>query len=651
MNKNLESFIEKYPNSALTAACSRIEKVFDVSDEVICAFSGGKDSSLALQLAINELRKRKARFELGVNRYGEPEYDTRDAYWFKKKLIVNCMHPEWVYTNTVDHQESLMSDNLDVIAPFYKCLKLGWGSGVTFGEDRITSWDEEKEDVWIHPMPKKSKLGFDPVTNENISYANAVPLSDLEESVAAYRLESGDTFDKDGKVLVANWGYGANQYMDYDAWTFKNQDEDHEQESFVHWLAQQIQVDESLRKITNLVSIRGDESLDRYNILRKSDYNNGVYSNEMHGNVQIRLSSPIMDMKTEDIWRAFNLTQFQYSNLYDLMFEANVPLRKQRTASLLNVFAVRNIAQVKYLEPSLYMRMVNRFQNVEMLSSFSKMGYYHVGKPKDQLWNGKNHLKAGMNENQKFMSTFMLNQKLHEMHVDFEVDNNEVNLIEDKFEDLGIKVHHTWQDYFYHLLNTSSEPFRTNWRNKIVSSILASRFQGESMSHASLDALKMMTELDNDLTMSLVDDFWTEDMWKQHGKLKSNKIIISLCKSPQESLTMEAQKIVTHALENGMLYDLMIQSPTLKKLVERWENGDILSAEEVRLGMKRSERFKMLENDEKNISLGNKVWFAETIKDNFSWKRYAIMILKNDTIGKYLGFTPTYKERLSRRKI
>lgn len=176
--------------------------------------------------------------------------------------------------------EVVKGDN--TINMFYKCLRLGWQSGVSFGESRLTSWDKDKEDMWIRPMPKKEELGMDVITNDNIKEANLVLLSSLSPEMQEVKRQEGSVIEIDGVELVPNFGFGAKdlelkgyESVQFSCWTFEAQDEDNEQDTFTRWLLESLP---SGTQAYNLVSLRASESFDRYTILRQSDYSTGHYA-------------------------------------------------------------------------------------------------------------------------------------------------------------------------------------------------------------------------------------------------------------------------------------------------------------------------------------------------------------------------------------
>lgn len=282
---NIYHWARENKDTSIAHMISRIEKIFDNADEIFVGISGGKDSALTAEFAILELKRRWARVEAGINRHGEKEIDPMDSKWLEKKIWCNSMDCEWIWSDAISYivrfvkNHGPLGDN--TINMFYKCLRLGWQSGVSFGESRLTSWDLSQKDMWIRPMPKKEEIGIDVLTNESLKTANPVPLNSLSEEMQKMRIEDGSVFKINGVDHVANYGLGSKSLkwqgynVDFNCWTFENQDEDNEQESFSSWILSTFPPG---TQIYNLVSLRAAESFDRYTILRQSDYSTGEYA-------------------------------------------------------------------------------------------------------------------------------------------------------------------------------------------------------------------------------------------------------------------------------------------------------------------------------------------------------------------------------------
>lgn len=113
------------------ATIERLEAIFSEDFAVYFSFSGGKDSSVMLQLA-NRVAKVK-----------------------NKKFDVLFIDLEGNYKYTIDHVKELM--NLSQINEFYwVCLPLVLRNAVSQLSTHWLCWDRRQKDFWIRDMPKDS---------------------------------------------------------------------------------------------------------------------------------------------------------------------------------------------------------------------------------------------------------------------------------------------------------------------------------------------------------------------------------------------------------------------------------------------------------------------------------------------------------------
>lgn len=417
------------------------------------------------------------------------------------------------------------------------------------------------------------------------------------------------------------------------------------------------------------------------------------------GNV-MNVCSPVFDLTTEDVWRLFSATDFPVSEIYDKMYESGIAIENQRVGSLLNFAATRNIASIKTLEPDMYARINARFQNVEFMAQFGKSGYYNIGKPKPIEWNGRNHIKAGVPEEEVKELTDIYEEMLKAQGIryerrgnefEFPKDSNSLVLVPDRPLEDAVKngaelsyakdkeemvrdakagkiidslriIKTTWKDYCLYMLNTTNEPIKSIWREKMVTSILSWKYGTGSVEYSTIDALKVLTGLDSDYTMKIVDDYWEEDDWKVFGRLNiSGKFVLSLSKYPQESLEKEALLCIEDIVERRDM-DMLKSSPRLYELALMWnrQGGKSLTPLEAMRnyigGKFEKVEIEEIENPPEvgsegfwdNVLSAANIWFKENIHSTSSWKRFCVAILKNDVTLKYLGFAPTTKERVAR---
>ena len=116
-------YLEK---NVFEAALDRIRFVFDDSDDVIVSISGGKDSTVVMELALIVARE-KNRLPLKV-------------FWLDQEV-------EW--QSTVDYVESVM--RRPEVQPLWFQVPFKFTNSLSPEKNFISLWDEAAKDKWIHP--------------------------------------------------------------------------------------------------------------------------------------------------------------------------------------------------------------------------------------------------------------------------------------------------------------------------------------------------------------------------------------------------------------------------------------------------------------------------------------------------------------------
>ena len=117
-----------------TAAKRRIRKIYSTFPKLYLAFSGGKDSTVLLHLAL-EVAKSKNRLPLDV-------------------LFIDL---EGQYDTTIKHIEEVALDS-EEINLHWICLPLNLRNSVSVFQPHWRCWDPEQSEVWIRPMPQHQQV-------------------------------------------------------------------------------------------------------------------------------------------------------------------------------------------------------------------------------------------------------------------------------------------------------------------------------------------------------------------------------------------------------------------------------------------------------------------------------------------------------------
>ena len=121
--------------NVLEAALERYEKTFNEFDNIYFSVSGGKDSSVMLQLAAAVARK------------------------MNKKFSILYIDLEAQYKATIDHVEELIQDTNDVVERFYWCaLPLSLRNAVSVIQPKWICWDKNDKKKWVRAMPKNKHV-------------------------------------------------------------------------------------------------------------------------------------------------------------------------------------------------------------------------------------------------------------------------------------------------------------------------------------------------------------------------------------------------------------------------------------------------------------------------------------------------------------
>ena len=112
------------------AAVERFQTVFQEFDSYYVSISGGKDSSVMLQLMAQEARK------------------------IGKKFSVLYIDLEAQYAATIEHIDDLIDDTHDVVDHWYWCaLPLSLRNAVSAIQPKWVCWDKKDQEKWVRACP------------------------------------------------------------------------------------------------------------------------------------------------------------------------------------------------------------------------------------------------------------------------------------------------------------------------------------------------------------------------------------------------------------------------------------------------------------------------------------------------------------------
>ena len=125
---------KKYLNiNVYEAFQNRMQYIFQEFENVYVSFSGGKDSTVLLNLVLDYMKKNNIEKKLGVF-----HQDFEAQYEVTGKFV-----------------EKTFEKNLDRIEPYWVCLPMATRTALSSFETYWYPWDDKKEEIWVRPMPDK----------------------------------------------------------------------------------------------------------------------------------------------------------------------------------------------------------------------------------------------------------------------------------------------------------------------------------------------------------------------------------------------------------------------------------------------------------------------------------------------------------------
>lgn len=250
----------------------------------------------------------------------------------KRKIGVLHLDYEIQYRMTLDYVERTFREHADLLDVYHVCVPFKVTTCTSMYQNYWRPWDEEKREAWVRPMPEGA------MTREDFPFY-------------------------DGSM----W--------DYDF-----------QEAFAGWLHRR----KGAGRTACLVGIRTQESYNRWRTIYKGNketYKGYAWSTRVEENVYNLY--PLYDWKVEDVWTAHGRFRWDYNRLYDLYYQAGVPLDRQRVASPFISEAIESLALYKSIDPDMWGRMIGRVNGVNFAGLYGDtkaMGRKSVTLPEGHTW-------------------------------------------------------------------------------------------------------------------------------------------------------------------------------------------------------------------------------------------------------------------------
>ncbi|MDD5358280.1 MAG: DUF3440 domain-containing protein [Candidatus Nanoarchaeia archaeon] len=126
------------------AMIERLKYIFSEFDNVLVAFSCGKDSGVMLNMTYQYAKQNNLLNKL--------------AFYYEDY--------EAGYKYTHEYAERMFQSLNDVEKRYWLCLPISAACSVSMYENRWTPWDKDKEEIWVRPIPKGKYV----ITEDNCPY-------------------------------------------------------------------------------------------------------------------------------------------------------------------------------------------------------------------------------------------------------------------------------------------------------------------------------------------------------------------------------------------------------------------------------------------------------------------------------------------------
>lgn len=251
----------------------------------------------------------------------------------ERKLGVFHLDYEIQYSQTTDYVRRTLEKNRDVTEVFHCCVPFKVPTCASMHQSYWRPWDKAQQDIWVRAMPEGC------LTESDFDFFSA------------------DMWDYDFQLLFAPW----------------------------------LMRRKKCRRVCALVGIRTQESFNRWRAIHNDKNRKRLHNYKWTTRIDSRVYNayPLYDWRTTDIWTANGRFRWDYNRLYDLYYQAGVPLGRQRVASPFISQAIPSLALYRVIDPDMWGRMIGRVNGVNFAGLYGRsvaMGWKSVKCPQGFSW-------------------------------------------------------------------------------------------------------------------------------------------------------------------------------------------------------------------------------------------------------------------------
>ena len=250
-----------------------------------------------------------------------------------RKLGVFHMDYEVQYEETTRYVERMLSSNADILEVYHVCVPFKVPTCTSMYQNFWRPWDEESRAIWVRNLPRGS------YTRKDFSFYTE------------------ELWDYDFQMQFARW------FHEY----------------------------KKAERTCCLVGIRTQESLNRWRSIHGEKkyytYRGMRWTRKLYDYVYN--AYPIYDWLTTDVWTANGKFHWDYNRLYDLYYQAGIPIEKQRVSSPFISPAQTSLKLYRVLDPNTWGKMVNRVNGINFVGIYggtSAVGWQSVKLPQGHTW-------------------------------------------------------------------------------------------------------------------------------------------------------------------------------------------------------------------------------------------------------------------------
>jgi predicted phosphoadenosine phosphosulfate sulfurtransferase len=137
--------------------------------------------------------------------------------------------------------------------------------------------------------------------------------------------------------------------------------------SLIRKISASFYAEQKLNGCAFLLGLRAQESLRRYVAVTSRDGISGIpWSSKGTGSRNFNFY-PIYDWYDKDDWKFIADNNIPYNPIYDMYYQKNMPVQEMRTASILNVNALKKIELIKEVDIAYYDMIIRKIADIAIM--------------------------------------------------------------------------------------------------------------------------------------------------------------------------------------------------------------------------------------------------------------------------------------------